>query len=93
MTQPTLPNRKPPVFARCPVCGADFWRSSSRQRSAEQLWCSRECAWGAKRQTGREAKRAAAPAPTPAAIRLRVDADAGMMWRELVRRPTRKDRL
>jgi hypothetical protein len=43
MTQPTLPDRKPPVFLRCPVCGTEF------QRIAEQQRCSRECAQVARR--------------------------------------------
>jgi hypothetical protein len=51
MTQPTLPNRKSPVFVRCPVCDAEFWRSSSRQRLVEQLWCSRDCARAARRHS------------------------------------------
>jgi hypothetical protein len=85
MTQPTLPNRKLPVFARCPVCGTDF------RRTANQRWCTRECALDARHRAS-QAKRVAAPAPTPDAIRYQVDAAAGMMWRELVRRPTRKGR-
>jgi hypothetical protein len=39
MTQPTLPNRRRPVFLRCPVCGTEF-----RCVSANHRWCSRECA-------------------------------------------------
>jgi hypothetical protein len=50
MKQPMLPNRKPTEFVRCPVCGADFWRTSSRQRRVKQLWCSRNCAQAASRQ-------------------------------------------
>jgi hypothetical protein len=42
MTQPTLPNRRPPVFLRCPVCGTEF-RSNLR-------WCSRACAGAARRR-------------------------------------------
>jgi hypothetical protein len=44
MRQPTLPNRKRPVFVRCPVCGTEF-RNFSGQR-----WCSIDCARAAKRQ-------------------------------------------
>jgi hypothetical protein len=47
MTQPTLPNRKPPVFVRCPVCGAEF-RNFSGQR-----WCSVDCAGVARCRVGR----------------------------------------
>jgi hypothetical protein len=47
MTQPTLPNRKRPVFVRCPVCGVEF-RNFSGQR-----WCSVDCARAAKRGVGR----------------------------------------
>jgi hypothetical protein len=50
MKQPTLPNRKPTEFVRCPVCGADFSRTSSRKRRVKQLWCSRNCAQAARRQ-------------------------------------------
>jgi hypothetical protein len=46
MTQPTLPNRKPPVFLRCPVCGAEFWST------ADQRWCSRDCLNAARRRAG-----------------------------------------
>jgi hypothetical protein len=35
---PTPPNRKPPVFLRCPVCGTEF-RNFSGQR-----WWSVNCA-------------------------------------------------
>jgi hypothetical protein len=42
MRQPTLPNRKRPVFVRCPVCGTEFWST------ADQRWCSRECAGAAR---------------------------------------------
>jgi hypothetical protein len=45
MTQPTLPNRRRPVFLRCPVCGTEF-RSTANQR-----WCSRACAGAARRRT------------------------------------------
>jgi hypothetical protein len=48
MKQPTWPNRKPPVFVRCPVCGTEFWRTS-----ADQRWCSFDCV--------REGKRVASP--------------------------------
>jgi hypothetical protein len=41
----------------------------------------------------KQAKRADAPALTPEEIRHRVDAAADSMWRQLVRRATRKDRL
>ena len=44
MTQPTLPNRKLPVFVRCPVCGTEF------RLIAEQRWCSIDCARAARRQ-------------------------------------------
>jgi hypothetical protein len=43
MSQPTLPNRKLPVFLRCPVCGTEF-RSNLGQR-----WCTRDCAKAARR--------------------------------------------
>jgi hypothetical protein len=46
LKQPTLPNRKPPVFVRCPVCGAEIWLSRG------QRWCSRECAQEAKHSAG-----------------------------------------
>jgi hypothetical protein len=46
MTQPTLPNRKRPVFLRCPVCGTEF-RSNSVQR-----WCSRDCLNAARSRAG-----------------------------------------
>jgi hypothetical protein len=48
MTQPTLPNRKRLEFVRCPICGTEFPRVLDRR--AEQRWCSRDCAWAAKRQ-------------------------------------------
>jgi tRNA(Ile2) C34 agmatinyltransferase TiaS len=48
MTQPTLPNRRRPVFLRCPVCGTEF-RSTANQR-----WCSRDCGHAA-RHRAREA--------------------------------------
>jgi uncharacterized C2H2 Zn-finger protein len=44
MTQPTLPNRRRPVFLRCPVCGAEF------RSTADQRWCSRDCMHAAKRR-------------------------------------------
>jgi hypothetical protein len=46
-TQPTLANRKPPEFVRCPVCGVDFRRTSQHQR-----WCSLECYQREKRRVG-----------------------------------------
>jgi hypothetical protein len=85
MSPPTLPGRKPPAFVRCPVCGTEF-RGNLGQR-----WCSKACVWAAKRQARREAKHAAAAVLTPEAIRHGVDAAAGTMWRELVRRPVRKE--
>jgi hypothetical protein len=51
MTQPTLPNRKPPVFLPCPICGTHF------RRIAEQQWCSRDCAQDARRHARSAAKR------------------------------------
>jgi hypothetical protein len=81
-----LPNRKRVEFVRCPVCGTEF------RRFLDQRWCSRERAGAARRRAKREAKRAAAPALTPEAIQRQVGTAAGMMWRELVRRPARKDR-
>jgi predicted nucleic acid-binding Zn ribbon protein len=47
MTQPTLPNRKLPVFVRCPVCGTEF------RRNLDQRWCSRDCAQDARRRARR----------------------------------------
>ena len=84
MRQPTLPNRKRPVFVRCPVCGTEF-RSAANQR-----WCSRDCL-----QTAQRLAMAAFKGPpiadvlTPEVIWYQGDAAAG--WR-LVRRSTRKDR-
>jgi hypothetical protein len=87
------PPRKPPVFVRCPVCGTEF------RRTANQRWCSRDCVAqaghiaaleGAPSITARIRK---ADAPTPEAIRHQVDAAAATMWRDLVRRAARKDRL
>jgi hypothetical protein len=49
MKQPTWPNRKPPVFVRCPVCGTEFWRTS-----AGQQWCSFDCVREGKRGAARE---------------------------------------
>jgi hypothetical protein len=46
MKQPTRPARKPPVFVRCPVCGAEIWLSRG------QRWCSRQCAQEAKHSAG-----------------------------------------
>ena len=47
MSESPRPNRKPPVFERCPVCGTEF-RCIPGQR-----WCSRECVQDAKRRVGR----------------------------------------
>jgi hypothetical protein len=47
MRQPTLPNRKPPEFLRCPICGVEFLR-----RTQGQQWCSSDCANPGKRQRG-----------------------------------------
>jgi hypothetical protein len=47
MREPTWPNRKPPVFVRCPVCGTEFWCASPSQR-----WCSTECVQAAKHGAG-----------------------------------------
>jgi hypothetical protein len=44
MTQPVLPDRKLPVFLRCPVCGTEF------RRNLDQQWCSRDCAQDARRR-------------------------------------------
>jgi hypothetical protein len=85
MRQPTLTNRKPQVFARCPVCGTEF-RSTANQR-----WCSRDCLHAAK-QLARRIAALEGPPFVPAradVIWHQVDAAAG--WR-LVRRPTHKDR-
>jgi hypothetical protein len=49
MRQPTLPNRKPPEFLRCPICGAEFLRRAQRQQ-----WCSSDCAQRAKQQRRRD---------------------------------------
>jgi hypothetical protein len=43
MSESPRPDRKPPVFERCPVCGTEF-RQISGQR-----WCSRECVHQARR--------------------------------------------
>ena len=51
MRQPTWPNRKPPVFVRCPVCGTEFWRTS-----AGQQWCSFDCV-----REGKHSARGASP--------------------------------
>jgi hypothetical protein len=48
MRQPTLSNRKPPEFVRCPVCGTEFRRVFDYQQ-VEQRWCTRDCAHAAKR--------------------------------------------
>jgi hypothetical protein len=101
------PSRKPPVFVRCPVCGTEFRRRID-YRLVEQRWCTRDCAQAARRharagaalpeaatgtvRTRKQAKQAAAPELTPEAIRDQIDAAAGTNWRELVRRPMRKDR-
>jgi hypothetical protein len=50
MSESPRPNRKPPMFERCPVCGTEF-RCIPGQR-----WCSPECVLEAKRE----------PLPSPA---------------------------
>jgi integration host factor subunit beta len=59
MNQPTPPNRKPPLFARCPVCGTEFCSNSG------QRWCTRECAQDARHQITRQAKRTTAKKVRP----------------------------
>jgi bifunctional non-homologous end joining protein LigD len=56
--QPTLANRKLPVFVRCPVYGAEFRRTSQNQR-----WCSLECWQRGKRRAVDTPRRTAVALP------------------------------
>jgi hypothetical protein len=87
MTQP----RKRPEFICCPVCSTEFRRRID-YRGIEQRWCTRDCAQAARRHA-RAAVALQGPVTRTAGIPKQAnDAAAGTMWRELVRRPMRKER-